>query len=238
MNFLQLCQDLVSELGLAGSTGPTTVVGQTGELRNVTRWIAQACLDIDNMWQDWKYLHIEYLGIIPLGSRTPSAPNNPAGLKIRKWDRDSFVINAGSTAVKPLIYEDWATFRKVRELGTAGLSVDEPAIITVLPDGTLRTYPTANATYPIRGEGWRRPTLMTADTDEPLIPADYHRLILATAAVKYGNREDAPEIIAGLEAEYTYGIDRLQADQLAGFEAMGASSQDVLLEGSIPGCDD
>src|SRR5688572_4470889 len=108
MNFLQLCQDLVSELGLAGGSGPTTVVGQAGELRNVVRWIAQANLDIENQWIDWKFLHVEYLGIIPLDSRTPSAPT-PAGIQMRKWDRDSFVLNYGTNQAKPLHYEEWAT---------------------------------------------------------------------------------------------------------------------------------
>jgi hypothetical protein len=236
MNFLQLCQDLVSELGLAGGSGPTTVVGQTGELRNVVRWIAQASLDIENQWVDWKFLHVEYLGIIPLNSRTPSAPT-PAGIQMRKWDRDSFVLNYGTTQAKPLHYEEWATFRKVRQLGSAALSVDEPAIITVKPDGTLQTYPSANATYPLSGEGWRRPQVMALDTDTPLLPAEYHRLIMVTAAIKYANREDAPEIIMGSEAEYTSAMEKLERDQLPAFEAMGMSTQDVVLEGSIPGCD-
>lgn len=237
MNFLQLCQDLVSELGLAGGTGPTTVVGQTGELRNVVRWIAQATLDIESQWLDWRWLHVEYLGVIPVSSRTPTPPNNPPGLQIRKWDRDSFVLNANSTAAKPLIYEEWATFRKVRRIGSAGLSVDEPVIITVKPDGTLECYPTANATYPISGEGWRRPVVMSTDTEVPGIPAEYHRLIVATAGIKYANREDAPEIIMGSEAEYTAALEKLERDQAPGFMAMGASTQDMVLEGSIPGCD-
>jgi hypothetical protein len=235
VNFLQLCQELVKELGLGGSTGPTSVEGQQGELANAVRWIRDSCLDIDNMWQDWKYLHFEYLGLIQLNTRVPTPPNTPAGIKVRKWDRDSLILNFGSLRAKPLIYEEWSTFRKLRMLGSAGLSIDEPVIFSVKPDETLITYPTANATYPLQGEAWRRPPVLTLDTDVPLMPEEYHRIILANAAIKYANREDAPEVIAGMEAEFIDKLEKLESDQAPGFSANRQSSQDIILEGAIPG---
>lgn len=237
MNFLQLCQDLVSELGLAGGSGPSTVANQQGELKNVVRWIRDACLGIDNLWQDWRYLHVEYLGIINANTRTPTPPNTPTGVLVRVWDRDSIEINYGTTAGKPLTFEEWATFRKVRRLGGAALAVDEPTVFTIRPDGALETYPTANADYPVRGEFWRRPLVLTADTDVPMMPEEYHRLIVCAAAVYYANREDAPEIIGGMEAEYAVLIEQLQSDQAPGFAAQGRSTQDLVLEGAIPGMD-
>jgi hypothetical protein len=238
VNFLQLCQDLVIELGLAGGTGPATVLNQRGELANVVRWIRNSDLWVSNQWKTWKFLKVEYSGVIQAGSREPTAPNNPTGVRVRKWDRDSIVINAGSLSAKPLMFEEWSTFRKLRQIGSAGLTVDEPAIITVKEIGTdpkLWIYPTANATYPISGEFWRRPIAMTQDTDVPAMPEEYHRLIVTTAAIMYGNREDAPEIIAGMEAEHATILKQLQDDQLEGFEPNSDSSQDILLEGAIPG---
>lgn len=235
MNFLQLCQDLVKELGLAGSSGPTTVVNQQGEMANVVRWVRDACKDIDNQWMDWRYLHVDYLGVIPAQSRFPLPPNTPTGVLVRRWDRDSFVLNFGSTSAKPLVFEEWSIFRKLRVLGSAGLSVDEPAVITERPDGALMVYPTADLTYPIMGEFWRRPLVLTNDEDVPLIPEEFHRLIIVTAAIKYANREDAPEIIAGMDAEYADAMEKLEADQLEGNREMRASTQDVILEGYLPG---
>lgn len=238
MNFLQLCQELVGELGLAGGTGPATVLNQRGELANVVRWIRDTDLWICNEWKTWKFLKVEYSGVIQAGTREPTPPNNPTGVRARKWDRDSIVINAGSLSAKPLMFEEWTTFRKLRQIGSAGLTTDEPAIVTVKQIGAdpkLWIYPTANATYPISGEFWRRPPTLTLDTDVPLMPDEYHRLIVVTAAIKYGNREDAPEIIAGMEAEHVSLLKQLQDEQLEGFEASGESSQDLLLEGAIPG---
>jgi len=238
MNFLQLCQDLVKELGLAGGTGPSSVANQRGELANVVRWIRASTLQIDNKWKTWKYLRTDYAGLIQVGSREPTAPNNPTGVKVRKWDRDSIVINSSSVNAKPLLFEDWATFRKLRQIGSAFLTIDEPAVFTIKQDGSiprLITYPTANATYPISGEFWRRPPILEVDTDVPLMPEEYHRLIVVTAGIKYGNREDAPEIIAGMEAEHGYMLQLLESDQLEGFESDTESTQDLLLEGAIPG---
>jgi hypothetical protein len=235
MNFLQLCQDLVSELGLAGSSGPSTVLNQTGELANVVRWIRDSALGIDNAWQNWKYLHTEYLGLIPVGTRTPTAPNVPTGVLVGMWDRDSIVINQGSVNAKPLHFEEWSTFRKVRQLGSAGFTSDEPSVFSIKPDGSLITYPTALTTYPIMGEFYRAPVPLAADNDIPLMPARFHRLIMCTAAVKYANREDAPEIIAGMEAEMVDLLEKLESSQLEGFEHVRQSTQDIVLEGAIPG---
>lgn len=238
MNYLQLCQELVAELGLAGSTGPSTVLNQRGELRNVVRWIRDADLWISNQWKDWKFLRCDYNGVVQANEREASPPNNPTGVQVRKWDRDSIVLNFGSTAAKPLIWEPWSTFRKLRMLGSAFLTIDEPATFAIKQDGIvpkLWVYPKANATYPLYGEFWRRPPVLTNDTDEPLMPAEYHRLIVATAAIMYANREDAPEIIAGMEAEHETLLEQLKADQLESFEANGEAGQDLVLEGSIPG---
>lgn len=238
MNYLALCQELVGELGLAGGTGPATVLNQRGELANVVRWIRDADLWICNEWKTWKFLRTEYSGVLQAGEREPTAPNNPTGVRVRKWDRDSIVINAFSLSAKPLMFEEWTTFRKLRQIGSAGLTTDEPAIVTVTELGTdpkLRCYPTANATYPISGEFWRRPTPMALDADVPAMPEEYHHLIVATAAIKYANREDAPEIIAGMEAVHASMLEQLKNDQLEGFEANNESSQDILLEGAIPG---
>ncbi len=238
MNYLTLCQELVKELGLAGGAGPSSVLNQRSELANVVRWVRDANLWIESEWKTWQFLRTDYSGVIQLNSREPTAPNVPTGVLVKKWDRDSIVINSGSTNAKPLRYEEWATFRKLRMLGGAYLTVDEPSVFTIKRDGAtpkIIVYPTANATYPIMGEFWRRPKALEADTDVPLMPEEYHRLIMVTAAIKYGNREDAPEIIGGMEAEHAAILEQLKNDQLEGFEPNGESSQDILLEGAIPG---
>jgi hypothetical protein len=57
----------------------------------------------------------------------------------------------------------------------------------------------------------------------------------APAAVKYANKEDAPEVISGMEAEMINLMDKLQSDQLSGFEYDRMSTQDVTAAMVLPG---
>lgn len=229
MNYLLLCQELVSELGLAGGAGPTTIVNQRGELKNVTRWIRDACLSIDNMWGDWKYHWFVYIGTISAGSQQPTAPAVP----IHHWDRTTLWLDYGTAQAKTLFFMPWDEYRQLYFNTVTTPSV--PTTFTIQPDNTILTYPPADTQHTIRGEAWRRPKMLVGNDDVPLMPEQYHRLIMARAAIMYGNREDAPEIIGGMEAEYRDTLEKLQSDQAPGFAAMRDSTPDLLLEGAIPG---
>lgn len=234
MDYLRLCQELVSELGLAGGTGPSTVDGQRGELKNVTRWIRDSCLWVDNLWTDWKYHWCEYSGTIAQDARVPTAAANPVG----HWDRASFYIDKASLTGQLVTYMPWEAFRTLYESGSALAQRDRPNTLTVRPDSTIRLHPTSDALRTVTAEYWRRPKILTLDTDVPLMPEQFHRIIMARAAIMYGNREDAPEIIGGFEAEYVDLLEKLQSDQAPSFAADRSSGQDIMLLGAIPGVDE
>lgn len=240
MTFLELCQELVQELGIAGGSGPSTVLNQQGELRNVVRWIRQSNLWIDNLFKDWKYLWFEYSGVLGNNEQTTlnrfaPAPNSPAGLLVRKWDRESFWIDKQSAGSQPLEYVEWRKFRALYDTGRDIPRLGKPTTFTIRPDNSIQLFPIPDQTYTLTGEGWRRPTLLTNNNDVPLMPAEFHRLPVCRAAIMYGNREDAPEIISGMEAEYIDLKEKLESDQLEAFDADRQAGQDLLLEGSIPG---
>lgn len=242
MTFLEICQDFVSELGVANGTGPNSVLNQTGEYRNVVRWIRDSSLWIDNNWKDWKYLKLEYFGVLGTNNeisldRFAPAPNNPPGVLVRRWDKDSMWIDKQGITASPLAFVEWDRFRQLydtsRDLPNQR---SKPTTFTIRPDNTIQTFPIADALYTMSGEFWRRPPVLKVDNDTPLMPAEFHRLIVCRAAIMYGNREDAPEIISGMETEYDTLLPMLQADQLPGFDLEGMSTQDQLIDVTIPGC--
>lgn len=240
MTFLELCQELVTEIGIANGTGPSTVLNQTGELRNVVRWIRDSSLWIDNLWKDWKYLWCEYSGILATNSepqlnRFAPAPNTPAGVLVRRWDRTSFWLDKQSASAQPLAFCPWDRFRLLYDVGRDVTKTGKSRVITIRPDNTLQLYPIPNTTYTLTGEFFRRPAPMKENNDAPMMPAEYHRLVTCRAGIMYGNREDAPEIISGMEAEYIDLKDKLESDQLEAFDAERQAGQDLLLEGAIPG---
>lgn len=237
MTYLELCQELVRELGIGGATGPTAVTGQQGELLNVTRWIRDSALWIDNLWIDWKYLWVEYVNVITTaGGRVPPAPTTPVGVLVRKWDRTSFFLNKSIGDWSRLKYCDYYNeYRGVYDVGEGTQQNARPSRITILPNNTLRLDQTTEVTRELRGEFWRRPVALAANNDVPLMPAEFHRIIMARAAIMYGNREDAPEIISGMEAEYIDLLDKLQSDQAPSFAQDRSSAQDAQTMGAIPG---
>ena len=54
MNFLDLCQRLVQETGIADE-GPATVTGQTGDMGRIVNWINDAWLKIQSIRADWNW---------------------------------------------------------------------------------------------------------------------------------------------------------------------------------------
>ena len=103
------------------------------------------------------------------------------------------------------------------------------------PDGTLVTSVIADTTYDFYGRGWKEPVRLTADDDVPAIPESYDRIIIARAAIYYADKEDAPEILEGANAEYIDLLDKLQSTQLSAFRYDRMSTQDEQLEVGIPG---
>lgn len=222
MNFRELCQAYVKELGISGGTGPSSVLNQTGEFANVVRWIADANLWVDSLWRDWKYLWSEYSGTMTGQSLAPAS--------IREIDRSSVWINFGTSNASNLSWIEWKLLTEYRARPTL---TGSPVYFSVSPSGTL-WLDRAVTNLPLRFEYWRRPAKLAQDTDLPSMPEDYHRIILARAAIMYGNREAAPEIISGMESEYIDLLDKLQSDQLESFRHERMSGQDVPLSLEYP----
>lgn len=226
MNYLTLCKELVKEVGIAGGTGPATVAAQTGELANVVRWVRDANDYINNLWKDWKYLWTEYDQNV-----TTTTPILPVGVEVRSWHRDSVWLNYGTARASKLEFEDWDTFR-VNQAN--GMSAGIPTVFSIKPNGQMVLNRTPNESMPLHAEFWRRPTQLATDSDIPDMPSEYHRIIVCRAAIMYGNREAAGEIISGMEAEYMDVLEKLQSDQLETFRHDRMAGQDIALQMEIP----
>lgn len=236
MTFLELCREVISDTGLAGGdpTQLESVLDQEGDLARVVIWVRNGCLQVDNLWKDWNYLWFEHvISAAANGLETGSqVPTMPAGLAVRQWDRAAFYLDYGSDTPLPLKYLDWRAFReRFRSTPQTGT----PGTITVRPDNTLMVESIADGDYAFRGEGWKRPTVLTNDDDEPDMPEDYHRIIVCRAKISYADKEDVPEILEGAQAEYTDILDKLQSDQLDSFQMDRMAGQDIDLSQETPG---
>jgi hypothetical protein len=230
VNYLTLCQETIGDTGIAGGDplAIDTVVGQTGRLGDVVRYVRNACVEIDNLWKDWKYLWFEHTsGVLATSSNAPPGP----AFSVQQWDRSTFWLDKFTGSPKQLKYEEWTTFRN----RGSTLQTARPTIISVRPDNTLRVNSNCDQDRPFAAEGWRQPVLLAADADVPLMPENFHRIIVARAQIFYANRHDAPEVLEGAEAEYMDMLDKLQSAQCPSFEFERMSQQDIDLAAEVPG---
>lgn len=242
-DFETLVNDFIDEYGIGGG-GPLeiltgqiyAVVGQTGELGKAVRWIRDANDSINNLWKTWKFLWFEHSVLssaspagIAAASQTPTLP----AFSVRQWDRAKFLLNRGTDGNSRLSFMDYDLFHETYYQSAPGTG--RPAIVTVLPNGTLRCESLADQAYSFYGAGWKAPTRLTIDTSVPDLPETFDRIILARAAIYYADNTDAPEVLEGAQAEYLDLLNGLQGSQLDSFEQDTMDHQDLDLSFAVPG---
>lgn len=228
MTFLDLCQRFVQELGIAGggANTPAAVTNQTGELLNVVNWIRAAELEINNQTRNWKYLWAQYSQALEIGDQEPTMPSDPSA---RTWDKQSFWLDHHGVNQKKLSWMDW------RDLQNSPSVPNSPTFISISPTGQLKLNAPMDKALTLTGEYFKSPTELSANGDVPAMPAPYHRVILCRAAVIYGGREDAPEIVNHYEPEYIEILSNLESDQKPEREQEDDQDAYAHVEQVIPG---
>ena len=208
--FLELCQELRSELHLPGA-GPSDVVNQSGENSILIRMIRDADLEIKKLWHDWNFLWAgedaySTTTIVDSNALTLTKPTD-----IGNYDLTSAYINKGTDDVVHLDWVDWMWYSQ--NLMTGVQQSDIPVNWTTAPDKTVRVWPQADVAHTFTAEYWKEPTALAASTDVSDVPEEHHRIIVVRAKIMYGEGEDAPEIVAGAGAEFDHLLGLLESDE-------------------------
>ena len=94
----------------------------------------------------------------------------------------------------------------------------DPYLFTVLPAQALRFYDTPISELVVTIEYWRRPTILAANADEPLIPVQFRDIVVWKALQYYANYESADEIKLQANENYAARLDQLEARELPGYQ--------------------
>jgi hypothetical protein len=212
MNFLQLCKRLRSESGIP-STGPSTVVGQTGELSKIVEWIQSAYEDIQNLHPKWQFLQesFNFSTVSGTAEYTPTA----AGINdLLSWKEDDFRVYLNVSDEIYLVYEPWDTFRPYYNYGSLRTQTEKPTVITVKPNKSLFLWAIPDQAYTIDGQYYKTPDVMENNTDVPIFENNFHMAIVWKGLMYYGGERGAPDAYAHGQAEYKKIIRKLEFDQL------------------------
>jgi len=106
-----------------------------------------------------------------------------------------------------------------RELQSVFLRDIDRSIITsgtpyayALDGANMHLYPTPDQAYPLELRYWKLPAALSADTDVPTIPADYHNLLIYSAVAEGYRAEDDHQTAAQWQALYDKGLAEFAAD--------------------------
>lgn len=218
--FLEMCQNVCDEWGIAGgAAGLTSVSSTLGEYGRIVRFVREANYYVQNLHIDWNFLWYDYSETLAAGAVVFPAATAVAGVvaRPRYWVRESLWLNRVSTNPIKLDYVPWDRWREMHRTGV--VRTQQPGYFSVRPDNVIELDAAADKAYTASGQFYRRPFTLSANADTPVLPEEFHRIIELKAAYNYGVREDAPEIISGVMAEYDDMLEKMEAAQLPGQEA-------------------
>tara|TARA_A100001388_G_scaffold82140_1_gene59194 strand:+ start:3504 stop:4127 length:624 start_codon:yes stop_codon:yes gene_type:complete len=198
MNFLDLCQRLVQETGIADE-GPATVTGQTGDMGRIVNWINDAWLKIQSIRADWNWAWSTGTSTLTAATNTVTLPATVETIKR---------VSIGQGFLQALDYNDFADNYRVIQNG-------DPSVYSIKPDGTLcfSSKPTENKT--VSYESYATPVALVNNTDVPAMPERYHILIVYEALRCYAQFDEAPELEKRAFLYYEEMLADLERDQLA-----------------------
>ncbi len=215
MNFLEACQRTVELCGIPG-TGPTTVVGQTGEYKRVVNWVRQSWIDIQNRYDHWDFMRaaLSYQTVVGQGEYTLAQMNATDLRTLSKTDTlRAYLTATGVGDEQYLVPWDWQSFR---DSYLYGLHVNaRPVVFSVNPQNkAMNLGEKPDDIYTIAGVYYRNAVVLAADGDIPALPLQFHEIIPYRAMLKYSGYEAAPEVKQEARENYDQLLSDLCEDQL------------------------
>ena len=220
MTFLQLSSRLRQEVGGSG-TGPTAVTGQTGEYRRIVDWIASADEDIQRMHNEWRFMRSGFTvntvtsdGSYLFGDCTDTTSSTPI-TNFRDWCKDSLKIYLTSSGVgteTPLYFIEYQDWYDIYNTGTQ--TDGQPICFTIGNDLSIKLGPKPNDVYTLTGEYQKSAVQMTANSDIPAYPSEYHMIAVYRAMMKYGRYTGATEVYQDGKNEYKAMLKEMRRTQL------------------------
>lgn len=186
MDFLRLAQRLSRESGI-NATGPLTVTGQTGEYKLITDWINEAYMHVLRKPVLWNFMFGQFTFVCQ--------PDIPNGGFLRDYnkiytvgvpDKDTLTLwDVTENDEWPLEYYDYALFRQYYDVGE--WTDSRPYQFTILPNGDIRLGPKPDKAYTVTGDYRASRAYLTVDTSTPLIPVEYHIMLVYKAIADHGD---------------------------------------------------
>ena len=212
MTFLDLAKRIRQECAIAGS-GPTTIVGQSGEYQRVVDWMSAAYHDIQAAHITWDFLRDDFSFATVAGTADYGVTQH-AITDLNEWDTDTLRCYLTANDEMFLEYIPWEMFRDTWKIGPNRTKAARPSFFSVKPDNSLTFDVVPDAVYTIVGEYWKRPVAVGTDTDEPVFSPQFHMAIVWRALMLFGGYAAEPDKYMLGQDEYQRMLRRMAATLL------------------------
>ena len=221
MNYLQLVNRAGLECGVA-SAQVTTLVGQTSmESLRFAGWVQDAWNDIQIEQQQWRFMTQTFSFNTTAGQQsyapTVAQPTGCGLANFANWKYKSsrcYLTSTGYSDEQIQNYMDWDQFRNLYEYGNMRTTQQRPVIWAADPQKNYTLGPVPDNIYTIDGEYFMAPQVLSADTDTPYMPSQFHMAIVYGAMQSYAAYEAAPEVMQRGMAGWQKVMGKLRFDQL------------------------
>lgn len=210
LTFLQLVQRAYRESGIGGSTGPASVLNQSGRNGDFVKWVLDGYEEIQNLRGNWNFLWRRSTFDLAADDDEYS-PTADFGLTgVAEWVREGACIYReadGLASRQQLGFMEWALFRDLPLTPATGF----PTVFCQQPDGQIRYYPMPGEALKVIHEYWLTPQTLSADADVPILPARFHMAIVWKAVMNYAQFNKDWSLFDSAQDKYQDLMDGLYA---------------------------
>lgn len=222
MTFLEMCELLRQECGIAGTI--SSVTGQSGMHGRLVNYIKKANRKIQRRKTNWKFLWNEWSQSLSGLTGGDIAPPDGLGM----FDQTSFWVDAGTVDAFPL---KWIDHKKWRDYYRHQYTeADQPALVTIKPNGRVAVLPVPSSDYTsktLTADYWRSPVELVSNGQESIIPSQFHDLIVAQAKVYWAEYAHDTGGYNSAFVEHEAGYSELKTHSLPGTEDDGKSESSL-----------
>lgn len=210
-NFLALCSEVVSDLGVSGGTLSTTLLTQLNtEQQRIIGWVARADLFVQNLWTDWNFLWYMDTAVTCAANTDFAVLSQPSyAAQVDRIDTDTFFVNYGTANAMKLTWMPWEKFFNIYQIKPKATGL-YPTFFSRDPSGKIWFDRIMSQATTFALAYWITGASMVNPTDVSPVPYKFDRIITERAKILYAERENAQEIMSGSTAEYTDLLDKMQ----------------------------
>lgn len=182
----------------------------------MVEWFNSAWMDIQGYHQDWGWLRTSTSFVCVAGQATYT-PAQAGTTNFGMWERCSFrnyPTATGTDAEIRMDFMDYDMWRDIYQFGSNRTATSQPYHFTITPAKAIGLGPVPTGDYTVTADYFTLPTELSANTDTPSLPTQYHMAIVYRAMMMYGAFESATEVYQRGELEFKRLLRRMENDYM------------------------